>query len=111
MRQVRHSEQQGLQFKLDRIEPLGRGVELVLDARHLRHGGGGFVVLAFALEHADLFAGGVALRLQRLGAHLDGFALGLQRGERFNVQKRLRAFAGFQAGDGAGEVFAEQVDI
>ena len=55
--------------------------------------------------------GADALRLQLLGARLDGLALGLQRLEGGNVQEGLRVFAGFQPGDGGGQVFAKKEDI
>ena len=62
--------------------------------------------IALSLELADLFRQGIALRLQFLGAGLQGFALGFECAELRNGQKGLGAFACLQAGDNGVEVFA-----
>ena len=113
VRQIRHGQQHGLQLGLQRLQPLGRGLEFVLDAGHSGHHG---ISLGLAggtacLELANLFAQGVALVLQFFGAHLDGLALGFEPAEGLHIEKGLRLFAGFQPGHGAGEVFAKQGDI
>ncbi len=89
------------------VQPLRRVLQLALERADLGHRGIGLGVLAFALEHADLFGQLVALALQRFGADLQRFALGLQRLEGAHVQVRLGLFAGLQPGNHAGQVFSQ----
>ena len=109
VRQVGQTHHHGRQLGLDRLQALGRGLELVADAADLRHHRRS--VLALGLELADLPAEGVAARLQFLGAGLDRLALGLQRTEALDVEEGLRVAPGRQALDDTGQVAAQQLDI
>jgi hypothetical protein len=109
--QVGHGQQEGGQLRLNGIEPGGRGFEFDFGGAHLGHDGVRFGMLAFGFETANLFGQRIALGLQLFGAHLQGFALGFERGEGGHVQVRLGAFAGVQAGFDLGQVFAEKGDV
>ena len=98
-----------MQLGLDPLQPLSRSLQLVADAAHLGHQGGG--VLALALGLADLLGQAVAARLQLLGTGLQRLALGFERLEAADVEKRLRRLAGFEACDHAGQITAQQVDV
>jgi hypothetical protein len=109
LRQVGQAHQDGLQLGLDQLQPLGAGLQLIGDAVHFGHQHAG--VLALALEHPDLLAGGVAARLQLFGGGLDLLALGLQRRKARHVEVGLRVLAALQLRDHAGEVAAQEVDV
>ena len=95
--QVRQRHQLVVELGLDRREALGRAIELGADGGDVGHRRAG--VGALALELADLARQGVAPRLQLLGARLQRLALGLERDEALDVEKRLRRLARLEAGD------------
>ena len=109
VRQIGNRQQQRLQLGLDLIESGRHAFKLCLGRADLGHHGAG--VFAFGFELADLLGQVVALVLQLFGAHLAGLAFSFERLKSLDVQKRLRALTGFQAGDGRGQVFAEEVDV
>ncbi len=111
MRQVGHGQQQGLQLGLDHVQTRGGRFQLGLHLAHLRHHGIGLGMLALALEHADLLAQAVALRLQGFGAGLQRLALVFQRLVGGHVEVRLGVLAGFQARHNGVQVFAELEDV
>ena len=94
---------------LDRLEPLGAGLQLVADAGHLGHQRRASPPLR--LELADLLGQAVAPRLQLLGAGLDRLALGLERGEALARRERAAGPCAFEPGDHAVEVAAQQGDV
>jgi hypothetical protein len=98
-----------MQFGLDHVEALRRGLQSVGQAVDFGHLGSR--VLALGLALADLLAQRIAARLQFLGAALDRLALAFQRTESDNVEKGLRRLAAFEQGNGGGEVFAEEADV
>ena len=106
VRQVRHrcheGGQLGLHFRQRRLV----GLELVAQASHFGHHGGG--VFAFALEHADLLGQRVALALQVFGAGLDRLAFGFEGVEGGHVE---HIFAACQAGGDIVNVFAEKLNV
>ena len=53
----------------------------------------------------------VAPRLQLLGAGLQRLALGLERDEAVDVEKRLRRRARLEAGDDLREILAQERDV
>ena len=109
--QVGHRQQQALQLGLDLLQARSGLLQLGFGRCHLGLGGLGTVLVALAHQHADLLGQLVALRLQFFGAGLQRLAFGFQRLEGGHVQKRLWVFAGLQAFDGAGQVFAEKKDV
>ena len=113
VRQVGHQLQHGVQFGLDLLEARSRGFELGFDVGRLRHHRVDFRLArrAFGFDLSDLLAQGIALGLDFFGAGLNRFALRLQSGKGFNVQKLLGGFAGFESGNGLRQVFAQQIDI
>jgi len=81
-------------------------LQFVAERADLGHDPGS--ILTLALQHADLFRQAVALRLQILGAGLQGLALGFQRLECAEVD---RLAAPGQAVDHGVEVGAELLDV
>ena len=111
MRQIGHAGQNGFNLGLQGFEAHFGGLQLLLDVAHLRHHGICPRMVALAFERADLLAQAVALGLQIFGAGLQGFALGFKRGKSCLIQPGLRVLAGLQAGDDAGQIFAQQGDV
>ena len=109
VRQVGHAHEHGGELGLQRLQPLGRGLELVADAGHLGHHGRG--VFALGLELADLLAEAVAPGLQLLGAGLDGLALGFEGREALDVEEGLGVLAGLQPRGHAGQVTAQLLNV
>mmetsp|Transcript_1075 Transcript_1075/g.1642 ORF Transcript_1075/g.1642 Transcript_1075/m.1642 type:complete len:501 (-) Transcript_1075:722-2224(-) len=107
--QVGHAHQQVVELVLDRVQPLGAGLEFIGDAAHLSHLRGG--ILALALGHADLLGQRVAARLQFLGAGLHRLALGLQGLEALHVEEWLGVLACVQALDDGVELLAQLGDV
>ena len=68
-------------------------------------------MLAFALEHADLFGQAVAPGLQLFGAGLDRLAFGFEGAEGLNVEERLGVLAGLQTRDHGVQILAKQGDV
>ncbi len=107
--QVGHRHQQPGQLGLDHLEPFGRDLQRIADARHLGHRLGGVLPLRLAL--ADLLRQRVAARLQLLGAGLDRLAFVLERTEPFDVEVGLRRLAALEALDHVRQVLAQQSDV
>lgn len=73
--------------------------------------GVGAGMVALTLEHADLLAQAVALRLQVFGAGLQHLALGLKGRKGIHIQPGLRVLAGLQTRHNAVQVFTQQGDV
>jgi hypothetical protein len=92
-----------------RTSPLGRALQLATDAADLVHHRRS--VFALGLQLADLLRQAVAACLQLLGAGLDRLALGFERGEALDVEKRLRRLAPLQTSDDLRQILAQQIDV
>ena len=111
VRQVGHAGQDVLDLCLQRLQARLRRFQRLLDAAHLRHHGVGAGMVTLALEHADLLAQAVALRLQVFGAGLQHLALGLKGRKGIHIQPGLRVLAGLQTRHNAVQVFTQQGDV
>jgi hypothetical protein len=105
-RDVRDAAQELVQPVLQGRERRLVRLQLVADAAHFREHGRG--VLTLALEHAHLLRERIALALQLLGARLELLALVLERAEPRLVEVEAAAF---QARDGRGKFFSQELDI
>ena len=109
VRQIGQAHEHGRQLGLDRLEPLGRSIQLAGDAAHLGHLDAGVGALSLLL--ADLAREAVAPRLKLLGAGLQGLALGLERSKAGDVEKRLRRLARLETGNDGRKVLAQERDV
>ena len=75
MRQIRNTRRNGIDSKLDLVQPRLAGLQFIAERRNLGHDRRH--VLSLGLEHADVLASGVAQVLQFLGPYLKLLALRL----------------------------------
>jgi hypothetical protein len=109
VRQVGQRHQQALQLGLQRVQPLGAGLQFVGDAVHLGH-------QRRRRPRPCPWPGrsawtGCCAAPAVLGAGLDALALGFQRAEARDVEEGLRASCALRAARSRRQVAAQQVDV